>query len=84
MQVEKTLELLARRPSEVARLVRLIARAYGRLEAVVIFRGVDELESGAGGVAGAADVLRGVAREVALRVPTIVAAAEANVPAPDW
>jgi hypothetical protein len=83
VQVEKTLDLLERPPSEVARLIRLIARAYGRLEAIVYFRSADELETAADGTPAAA-VIRAAAREIALRVPTIVAAAEANVPAPDW
>jgi hypothetical protein len=83
VQVEKTLDLLGRRPTEVARLVRLIARAYGRLEAVVFFRSTDALEQATGGES-AADVLHSVAAELAQRTPTIVAAAERNIPAPDW
>jgi DinB superfamily len=35
IQVEKTLALLGRQPTEVARLVRLILRAMGRMEAAV-------------------------------------------------
>jgi hypothetical protein len=82
VQVEKTLDLLGRRPSEVARLVRLIARAYGRLEAVVFYRSPDQLDDAAG--APAAEIVYDVAREIAQRTPTVVAAAKANVPAPAW
>ncbi len=35
IQVEKTLTMLGHQPTEVARLVRLVLAAYGRLEAVV-------------------------------------------------
>ena len=64
IQVEKTLAMLGRRPTEVDRLVRLLLAAYGRLEAVV-----SGMPAGAVGataiVARAADEVRGVARSAA-------------------
>ena len=44
MQVDKTLAMLGRRPSEVERLVRLILGAYGRLEGLLVGRRPDDLE----------------------------------------
>jgi hypothetical protein len=44
VQVDKTLAVLGRRPSEVERLVRLILASYGRLEGLLIGRRPDELE----------------------------------------
>lgn len=38
VQVEKTLAALGHRPTEVARIVRVVAHAYGRLEAEVVAR----------------------------------------------
>jgi hypothetical protein len=38
VQVDKTLDLLGRRPSEVERLVRLLLDGYGRLEALLVAR----------------------------------------------
>jgi len=64
IQVEKTLAMLGRRPTEVDRLVRLLLAAYGRLEAVV-----SGLPAGAGGataiVTRAADEARVVAGSAA-------------------
>jgi hypothetical protein len=44
VQVDKTLAMLGRRPTEVERLVRLILGTYGRLEAALIGRPADELD----------------------------------------
>lgn len=44
IQIDKTLAMLDRRPSEAERLVRLILATYGRLEAQVIGRPASELE----------------------------------------
>ena len=44
IQVDKTLAMLGREPTEVERLVRLILTTYGRLEAVLIGRNVTELD----------------------------------------
>jgi hypothetical protein len=43
IQVEKTLELLGRQPTEIERLVRLILGTYGRLEALLVGRPPDVL-----------------------------------------
>ncbi len=58
VQVEKTLALLERRPSEVERLVRLVLGAYGRLEERVIGRPPDDLDAPDDRGVTAADVLR--------------------------
>lgn len=44
IQVEKTLALLGRTPTEIDRLVRLVLATYGRLEARFVGRRPDELE----------------------------------------
>jgi hypothetical protein len=44
VQVDKTLAMLDRRPTEVERLVRLILDTYGRLEASLIGRPSDQLD----------------------------------------
>ena len=76
VQVEKTLDMLGRRQSEVARLSRLVARAYGRLESVTYYR------SGAG---NSTRILEGVARELRQIRETVADAVAAGVPAAiDW
>jgi uncharacterized damage-inducible protein DinB len=71
VQIEKTLDLLARRRAERDWLVRLDARAFGRLERDVFGR------SSAG---DAAPVLDTLARDLTGLYPQVVAAAEANIP----
>ena len=44
IQIDKTLDLLGRRPSEVERLVRLILSTYGQLEALFVGRSAESLE----------------------------------------
>ena len=44
IQVDKTLAMLGRQPTEVERIVRLILESYGRLEALFVGRAVNELE----------------------------------------
>lgn len=80
VQVEKTLEMLGRPPSEVARLVRLIARAHGRLEQQVMGRDPDQVDS-MGTVATSMDRLASALSDLA---PQVRAAADAGVPASDW
>jgi DinB superfamily len=57
VQVDKTLAMLGRRPSEVERLVRLILASYGRLEGLLVGRRPDELERRFETGASAVDVL---------------------------
>jgi hypothetical protein len=76
VQVEKTLQMLGVAPTEVHRLVRLIADAYGRLEALAFGR---ELGDG-----DPSEILRAVDRAVTDLLPGIEAAVRANVLAPDW
>ncbi len=77
VQVEKTIDLLGRRQTEVARLVRLVLRAYGRLEQLVIGRGADELRTA--GVDEALDRVAGALEELG---PSVRAAATAGLPGP--
>jgi len=44
VQVDKTLAMLGRQPSEVERLVRLVLATYGRLEARLVGRAADDLD----------------------------------------
>ncbi len=73
VQIEKTLDMIGRRRSEVDWLSRLIAQAFGRFGATVFGRD----PAGA-----AAPVLDRVARDLAELHPSIVAAAKAAVPPP--
>jgi hypothetical protein len=75
VQVDKTLDMLGRRRSEVQYLVRLIARAFGRLEEVVF---------GRPSVANAARVLDNVATELRDLPQGLDAALKAAVPAGEW
>jgi hypothetical protein len=75
VQIEKTIDMLGKRRSEVAWLSRLNARAFGRLGATVFGR------SSAG---AAAPILEQVARDLDTLRVSVVAAAEAGVPAEDW
>ena len=77
VQVEKTLDLIGHRATEVERLVRLNARAMGRLEALVFSRGVEQLD--AAGVAAVLDRVAGALRDLAAPVKS---AADAGVPGP--
>lgn len=77
VQIEKTLDLISHRPTEVERLVRLNARAMGRLEALVFGRGVEQLD--ATGVGAALDRVAGALRDMAAPVKS---AADAGVPGP--
>ena len=44
VQIDKTLAMLGRQPSEVERLVRLILATYGRLEGLLVGRRPDDLD----------------------------------------
>ena len=82
IQVEKTLDMLGRRPTEVERLVRLVFEAYGRLEALVFGLRPEDLTVARGGISPASDVLANAGVGVPELVEEIVAAADANVPPP--
>jgi hypothetical protein len=77
VQVEKTLDMLSHRATEVERLVRLNARAMGRLEALVFGRAAEQLD--ATGAGATLDRLAGTFRGMATDVK---AAADAGVPGP--
>ena len=67
IQVDKTLAMLGRAPTEVERLVRLVNGAYGRLEAVVFALPPADVESSGAGAAidRAGAELESLAEEVA-------------------
>jgi hypothetical protein len=65
IQVDKTLAMIGRTPTETERLVRLIAGSYGRLEGLVIGRDPDDLDGPLGGGPSAAAILESAARDVA-------------------
>ena len=75
VQVEKTLNMLGRRQTEVQRLVRLIARAFGRLEGVVF---------GHPPVRGGSEVLDQLAASLTAMPATLDDAIAAAVPAQEW
>lgn len=65
IQVEKTLALLGRPPTEVERIVRLVLAAYGRLEAAVICLPDDTLERTVGGGQSLVGLLAATTEEIA-------------------
>jgi hypothetical protein len=65
IQVDKTLAMIGHTPTETARLVRLIADSYGRLEGLVIGRDRDELDRPLGGGPSVAAILESAARGAA-------------------
>src|SRR5918994_246314 len=79
VQLEKTLDMLSRRQSEVARLNRLITRAYGRLEALVFGHSAAQL----GAAPAALQILSELASELAGLGPSVRIAADAAIPASD-
>ena len=77
VQVEKTLDMLGHRATEVERLVRLNARAMGRLEALVFGRAGEQLDA-----AGVGATLDRTARALQDMAAPVKAAADAGVPGP--
>ncbi|MEP7379974.1 MAG: DinB family protein [Chloroflexota bacterium] len=77
VQVEKTLDMINHRATEVERLVRLNYRALGRLEALVFGRSAEQLD--AADVAPTLDRVASALRDMATRVK---AAADGGVPGP--
>jgi hypothetical protein len=77
VQIEKTLDMLKHRATEVERLVRLNARAMGRLEALVFGRAPEQLDA-----AGVGTTLDRVAGELRDLTATVKSAADAGVPGP--
>jgi uncharacterized damage-inducible protein DinB len=80
VQVDKTLAMLGRTPTEAERLLRLIAAAYGRLEAEVLALPTDVLEREGPDGRSAAAVLDEVAGVLERYAASIPAAAIAAVP----
>jgi hypothetical protein len=65
VQVDKTLALIGRRPTEVERIVRLILESYGRLEALFVGRSADDLERPLAGGTSALSTLDGAVSDSA-------------------
>jgi hypothetical protein len=80
VQLDKTTAMLDRRPTEAERLLRVIAAAYGRLEAQVIGLRPEAVEHAAPGGRSAADVLDETAAVLSQYAASIPAAARAAVP----
>ena len=74
IQIEKTIDMLGKRRSEVDWLSRLLGQAYGRLEAIAF-----GLESAVAGES----VFDGVVRDLGVLHPQIVAAAREALPGPE-
>ena len=74
IQIEKALDMLGRRRSEVDWLSRLMGQAYGRLEAIAF---------GRASAAASSTVYDQAARDLSALYPTVVAAAKAALPAPE-
>jgi hypothetical protein len=77
IQVEKTLAMLDRQPTEVERLVRLVFEAYGRLEEAVFGLAPDQVRPAPADGRSAADVLTGAAQTIAALPASILSAAGA-------
>ena len=75
IQVDKTLAMLGREPTEVERLVRLILATYGRLEAELVGRPVHELDRPLAGGRSAAAILTEVVDEAVATASDVTAAA---------
>lgn len=71
VQIEKTLDMLSHRATEVERLVRLNARAMGRLEALVFGRAAEQLDA-----SGVGQTLDRLATEVQDMAAPVKAAAD--------
>jgi hypothetical protein len=76
VQVDKTLAMIGRAPTEAERLVRLAAATYGRLEGLIIGRDPAEPDRALAGGQSAAGILASAARDVAATAATTRAAAE--------
>ena len=74
VQVDKTLGMLGRQPSEVERLVRLILATYGRLEGLLIGRRPDDLERRFEKGASAVDALAAAMTDVESTAASVRAA----------
>lgn len=75
VQIDKTLAMLGREPSEVERLVRLVLATYGRLEARLVGRSVAELERVLAGDSSAAAIVTRAMTDVTATAASVRAAA---------
>jgi hypothetical protein len=77
VQVDKTLAMTGRRPTEVERLVRLVGASYGRLESLVFARSDESLGRRFASGSGSATHVLESARDVAQLAQSVRRAAEA-------
>lgn len=77
LQIDKTLDMLNHRATEVERLIRLNHRALGRLEALVFGRPAEQVDAN-----GAGATLDRVANALRDMAAPVKAAADAGVPGP--
>jgi uncharacterized damage-inducible protein DinB len=77
LQIDKTLVMLGRTPSEVQRLVRLIHAAWGRLEAQVVPMAAAALDEPGGDGRSAGAIIVAAAAEMKATALSVRAAAEA-------
>jgi hypothetical protein len=75
VQVDKTLAMLGRVPTEAERLARLVAATYGRLEGLVIGRAAAELDRPLAGGASAAAILASATQALSASAASVRAAA---------
>ena len=74
VQVDKTLAMLGRAPTETERLVRLVLATYGRLEALVIGHPVADLDRSLAGGSSAIAILREAIDEAEVTAASVRAA----------
>ena len=79
VQVDKTLAMLGRRPSEVERLVRLILATYGRLEGLLVGRRPDDLERPLETEASPVKILAAAMTDVESTAASVRAASDAPI-----
>jgi hypothetical protein len=75
VQIDKTLAMLDRQPTEVERLVRLILATYGRLEALLVGRSASELERAFADGSSAVSILAATVADAAATAASVRASA---------
>jgi hypothetical protein len=71
IQVDKTLAMIGRQPTEVERIVRIILESYGRLEALFVGRTAEELERPLAGGTSALSILEAVIGDAAATAASV-------------
>jgi hypothetical protein len=71
IQVDKTMAMIGRQPTEVERIVRLILESFGRLEALFVGRTADEVERPFANGASAVSILKEAVSESAATAASV-------------